>query len=262
MSPTTVRYGVGMPLALVTGATAGLGAAFARQLAATGHDLVLVARDAERLATTAAELTAAHGISVEILRADLVEPTDLAAVEARVAETTDPVDVLVNNAGFGLRDPFEKNPVADEQRMIDLLVTAPMRLTHAALGQMLPRRSGTILNVASVAAFTPRGTYGAAKAWVVSFSRSANIEYRRRGVTVTAVAPGFVRTEFHARMDVHTHTIPAPLWLDADRVARDGLRDAARGLAVSIPSRRYKLIVALARILPGRLAAAGTLRPR
>jgi short-subunit dehydrogenase len=253
---------MGMSRALVTGATAGLGAAFARQLAATGHDLVLVARDAERLGATAAELTAAHGISVEVLRADLVDPGDLAAVEARAAATTDPIDVLVNNAGFGLRDPFENNSVEDEQRMIDLLVTAPMHLTHAALAQMLPRRSGTIINVASVAAFTPRGTYGAAKSWVVSFSRSANIEYRRRGVTVTAVAPGFVRTEFHARMDVHTRSIPSPLWLNADRVARDGLRDAARGVAVSIPSRRYRVIVALARILPGRLAAAGTLRPR
>jgi short-subunit dehydrogenase len=251
-----------MPRALVTGATAGLGAAFARELAASGHNLVLVARDEERLRASASELTAAHGVAVEVLRADLVEPNDLAEVVARVASSTDPIDVLVNNAGFGLRDPFEKNSLADEQRMIDLLVTAPMHLTHAALQQMLPRRSGTIVNVASVAAFAPRGTYGAAKAWVVSFSRSANVEYRRRGVTVTAVAPGFVRTEFHARMDVHTRTIPGPLWLDADRVARDGLEDAARGKALSVPSRRYKIIVALARVLPSRLAAAGTLRPR
>jgi short-subunit dehydrogenase len=251
-----------MPRALVTGATAGLGAAFARELAASGHNLVLVARDEERLRASASELTAAHGVAVEVLRADLVEPNDLAAVVARVASSTDPIDVLVNNAGFGLRDPFEKNSLADEQRMIDLLVTAPMHLTHAALQQMLPRRSGTIVNVASVAAFAPRGTYGAAKAWVVSFSRSANVEYRRRGVAVTAVAPGFVRTEFHARMDVHTRTIPGPLWLDADRVARDGLEDAARGKALSVPSRRYKIIVALARVLPSRLAAAGTLRPR
>jgi short-subunit dehydrogenase len=251
-----------MPRALVTGATAGLGAAFARELAASGHNLVLVARDEERLRASASELTAAHGVAVEVLRADLVEPNDLAAVVARVASSTDPIDVLVNNAGFGLRDPFEKNSLADEQRMIDLLVTAPMHLTHAALQQMLPRRSGTIVNVASVAAFAPRGTYGAAKAWVVSFSRSANVEYRRRGVTVTAVAPGFVRTEFHTRMDVHTRTIPGPLWLDADRVARDGLEDAARGKALSVPSRRYKIIVALARVLPSRLAAAGTLRPR
>jgi short-subunit dehydrogenase len=251
-----------MPRALVTGATAGLGAAFARELAASGHNLVLVARDEERLRASASELTAAHGVAVEVLRADLVEPNDLAEVVARVASSTDPIDVLVNNAGFGLRDPFEKNSLADEQRMIDLLVTAPMHLTHAALQQMLPRRSGTIVNVASVAAFAPRGTYGAAKAWVVSFSRSANVEYRRRGVAVTAVAPGFVRTEFHARMDVHTRTIPGPLWLDADRVARDGLEDAARGKALSVPSRRYKIIVALARVLPSRLAAAGTLRPR
>lgn len=251
-----------MSRALVTGATAGLGAAFARELASAGSDLVLVARDAARLEDTAAHLRASFGVQVEVLVADLTDPHQLASVEERVASTSDPVDVLVNNAGFGLRDPFDQTTVGDEQRLLDLLVTAPMRLCHAALGQMLPRRVGTIVNVASVAAFTPRGTYGAAKSWVVSFSRSANIEYRRRGVTVMAVAPGFVRTEFHSRMAVHTRTIPAFLWLRADRVARDALRDAARGKAISIPSLRYRVIVAAARLLPARLAAAGTLRPR
>jgi uncharacterized protein len=134
-----------------------------------------------------------------------------------------------------------------------------MRLMHAALQQMLPRGSGVILNVASVAGFTPRGSYGAAKAWLLSFSRWANLHYRPRGITVTALAPGLVRTEFHQRMGVRTDTLPGFAWLDAERVVRIALRHAARGRAVSVPTLRYKLAVALARALPDRFSAAGTL---
>lgn len=249
-------------LALVTGATSGLGLEFARQLAASGHDLVLVARDRDRLRSTADELAGQHGVTVEILPADLADRDALAAVEARVAGTEHPVTVLVNNAGFGLTPPFDLNPIADEQRHLDLLVTAPMRLTHAALQQMVPRGAGRIINVSSVAAYTPRGTYGAAKAWVLSFSRWANIHYRGRGVRVTAVAPGFVRTEFHQRMAVRTDTIPDALWLTAPRVVRDALRASERGRAVSIPSARYKAIVWVSSWLPSRVVAAGALRGR
>jgi len=170
--------------------------------------------------------------------------------------------VLVNNAGFGLLRPFDENPIGLEQQHLDLLVTVPMRLSHAALGQMARRRSGTIINIASVAGFTPRGTYGAAKAWLISFSRWANIHYRGRGITVTAVAPGFVRTGFHERMDVRTDTIPAVLWLPAERVVRLALRDVARGKGVSIPTLRYKAIVGFSRLIPPRVVAAGSLKRR
>lgn len=251
-----------MPIALITGATAGIGAEFARQFGARGNDLVLVARDAARLGSFAAELREQHSVAVEILPADLLTPDGLAAVEARVAATTDPVDVLVNNAGFGLRKPFDDNTIDDEQRHLDLLVAVPMRLSHAALRQMLPRRSGTIANIASVAGFTPRGTYGAAKAWMLSFSRWANIHYRPLGVRVTAVAPGFVRTEFHARMQVRTDTVPGFMWLDAHTLVRLALRDIDRGKAVSVPTLRYKTVVFLSRILPPKLLAAGALRGR
>lgn len=250
------------PRALVTGATAGLGLEFARQLAAGGHDLVLVARDAQRLASTAHDLATAHGVDVETLSADLSLRGDVDAVAARLTAQERPVTVLVNNAGFGLTPPFHANPVDDEQRHLDVLVTAPMRLAHAALGAMRPRRAGTIISVASVAGFTPRGSYGAAKAWILSFSRWANLEYRRDGITVTAVAPGFVRTEFHARMAARTDTIPDALWLDAATVVRSALAGAARGRAVVVPSLRYKVIVALTRVLPARVAAAGSLHPR
>jgi hypothetical protein len=248
-----------MRTALVTGATSGIGAEFARQLAEQRYALVIVARDKGRLEAFATELRAAHDVTVEVLAADLVSPDGLAAVESRAANPTNPIDLLVNNAGFGMRAPFEENPISDEIRLLDLLVVAPLRLTHAALAQMLPRHSGMIINIASVAGFTPRGTYGAAKAWVLSFSRSANLAYRKRGVTVTAVAPGFVRTEFHQRMGVRTNTIPPVMWLSARQVVRIALRDAVRGTAVSIPTVRYKILVAVARMLPAKISAVGGL---
>ena len=248
-----------MTRALVTGSTAGIGAEFARQLAAKHHDLVLVARNADRLEKIADELRSRYSIAVEVMVADLQLPTGIAAVEARVESRENPVDVLVNNAGYGLRHPFDENVIDDERRLLDLLVAVPMRLSHAALRQMLPRRSGTIINIASVAGFVPRGTYGAAKAWLLSFSRWASIAYRARGVTVTAVAPEFVRTEFHERMAVRSDTVPAFLWLDVSTVVRIALRDVARGKAVSVPTLRYRIIVGLGRVLPLRLAAAGAL---
>lgn len=251
------------PIALITGATAGIGAEFARQLAAGGFDLVLVARDAARLEKRAAELRAEFGVTVEVLAADLVSRRDLATVEARVgASGARRVTMLVNNAGSGLPKPFDENPVDEEQRLLDLLVTAPMRLAHAALRQMLATGSGTIVNIASVAEFTPRGTYGASKAWMLSFSRWANLTYRRRGVAVTAVAPGFMHTEFHDRMQVSKDGVPEFLWLDAVTLVRLALRDVAKGRALSIPTLRYKFVVLLSGLLPKRIVAVGALRGR
>jgi short-subunit dehydrogenase len=246
-------------LALITGATSGIGVEFARQLAARGNDLILVARDRERLAQTAAALSERFQVDVEVIDADLSEDDELADLEARLRQRERPVDLLVNNAGFGLRTSFEVSPIDDEQRLLDVLVTAPMRLCHAALAQMLPRGRGTIINVASVAGFTPRGSYGAAKAWVLSFSRWANLHYRRHGVTVTALAPGLVRTEFHRRMGVRAANVPSFSWLTAERVVRVALRDAGKGRALSVPSFRYKLAVLITRLIPARWAAIGTL---
>ncbi|MFC0682202.1 SDR family NAD(P)-dependent oxidoreductase [Lysobacter korlensis] len=250
------------PCALITGATAGLGAEFANQLAASGHDLVLVARNAERLKQRAVQLTERYGVDVQVIPADLTDPAGLAKVEARVRAAERPVSILVNNAGYGLLGQFERNSVEQEEHHLALHVRATLRLMHAALQQMLPRRAGTILNVASVAGFTPRGSYGAAKAWVLSFSRWANWYYKSRGVQVSAVAPGFVHTEFHSRMGARKEQIPGFLWLDAPRVVRTALDDARRGKAVSVPSLRYKLIVAFTKMLPTSLVAAGSLTAR
>lgn len=243
--------------ALVTGASSGLGAEFAQQLAGRGADLVLVARDRAALEDIAARIRTDYRTAVEVLPADLVDPADLEKVAARLSDPDRPVQVLVNNAGFGLDLDFAAGDIADEQRHLDLHVGATMRLSHAALQAMLARGGGRIINVASVAAFLPRGTYGAVKAWVVSFSRWANVTYAPRGVTVCAVCPGFTHTNFHERMGLPPgkEGVPRFMWLDAEDVVAEGLRDAARGRAVSIPSLRYRILVAVARFAPPALVA-------
>ncbi|MCM0619339.1 SDR family NAD(P)-dependent oxidoreductase [Nocardioides bruguierae] len=242
----------GRPRALVTGPTAGIGRSFAVQLAARGHDLVLVARDEARLASLAEELDRRFGTDVEVLAADLTDRAQLARVEARLAATERPVDVLVNNAGFGLKGRFGDNDVEAETAMLEVLVVAVVRLSHAALGAMAARGHGAVLNVSSVAAFLPRGTYSAAKAYVNRFGSWASAEYRDRGVTVTTLCPGFVRTEFHERMGVGRGSAPAWMWLDADDLVAEALDDLDAGRALSVPSRRYRALVRLARLVPDR----------
>jgi len=239
--------------ALVTGPTAGIGLEFARQLAARDHDLVLVARNEERLEQVAADLRAAYGVTVEVLPADLADREALARVEARLAEAERPVDVLVNNAGFGLKGRFLDNSVEQEQAHLDVLVVAVMRLCHAALGPMVARGGGQVVNVSSVAGFLPRGSYSAAKAYVTRFSEWAHHEYAPHGVQVMALCPGFVRTEFHERMQVGRDSAPDFLWMEAPDLVRAALGDLDKGVAVSVPSLRYKAIVAGARYVPGGL---------
>jgi short-subunit dehydrogenase len=248
--------------AVITGATAGIGAEFARQLAEQGHNVVLVARDAARLEAKAAELESRYRVRAEVLPADLTEDAGVAAVVARLSDPARPVDILVNNAGMGLLRSFAENDIADEKRHLKLHVESAMELTHAALQGMLLRQSGRIINVASVAAFLPRETYSAAKAWLVSFSRWANLAYAGRGVRVTAVCPGFTRTEFHDRMGMDKSVAPGWMWLQPERVVREGLADNQRGKAVSIPARRYKILITAARVLPARLVAGPPRRPK
>ncbi|MGW9631209.1 SDR family NAD(P)-dependent oxidoreductase [Agromyces sp. NPDC055520] len=243
--------------ALITGASSGLGAEFARQLAATGADLVLVARDRAALDELAERIRSKHGVEVEVLRADLLKPRHLKLVVERLSDPERPIDLLVNNAGFGLPLDFAANDIDDEVRHLELHVEVPMRLSHAALRAMLPRKRGRIINVASVAAFIPRSTYGACKGWLVTFSEWANGKYGPKGVTMTAVCPGYTHTNFHERLGLPPgqEGIPSWMWLDARTVVAEGLRDAARGKAVSVPSLRYRLLVGLARLAPSSLGA-------
>ncbi|MGF9754457.1 SDR family oxidoreductase [Microvirga sp. 0TCS3.31] len=240
-----------MSTSLITGATAGIGHEFAVQLAARGDDLVLVARDSARLEEVAEELRRTHQVEVEVLVADLTDREQLAAVEARLADHDRPVDLLVNNAGFGLKKRFLDNTADDEAAMLEVLVTAVLRLSHAALGAMAERGHGGIINVSSVAAFLPRGTYSASKAWVNSFSEWAHLEYRSRGVKVMALCPGFTKTEFHERMEVKRGE--GFMWLDADFLVRTSLEDFEKGRAYSIPGMQYKAIRVLTTAIPNRV---------
>lgn len=236
--------------ALVTGATAGIGLAFAQQLAARGDDLVLVARDEQRLEAVAKELREKHGVSVEVVRADLTDRAELARVEERLADDVRPVDLLVNNAGFGLKHPFLDNTADEETAMAEVLVIAPLRLAHAALKGQVARGRGGVITVGSVASFLPRGTYSAAKAWVNSFTRWAHGEYADKGVKVMALLPGFTRTEFHERLGSSQDSAPSWMWLDVDDLVREALVDYDRGKAFSIPSTRYKAIATVTRAIP------------
>jgi uncharacterized protein len=243
------------PTALITGPTAGIGRSFAVALAGSGHDLVLVSRTRERLEKLAAELREQYGVEAEVLVADLGKREELATVEARVSDPARPIDLLVNNAGFGLKGSFLHNTLDEEQYMLDVLVTAVLRLTRAALEPMVARGGGAIINVSSVAGYLPRGTYSAAKAYVTSLSEWADLTYRDRGVRVMALLPGFTKTEFHDRMDVDRSSAPTWMWLDSDRLVREALRDLERGRTISVPSKRYKVLSAAAKYTPTSLQA-------
>ncbi|MFI7133817.1 SDR family NAD(P)-dependent oxidoreductase [Nonomuraea sp. NPDC050153] len=241
-----------MPTALITGATSGIGAAFARRLAADGFSLVLVSRAEQRLSESADQLKLRYGVSVEVLPADLGTEEGLARVESRLAGG---VDLLVNNAGFGHQGRFPEVPVEDEVRMLKVHCEAVLRLTLAALPGMRERDRGAIVNVASVAAFFPRGTYSASKAWVVNFSESAAHDVGNPRIKIMALCPGFVRTEFHQRAAMDVSGIPGFLWLKADDVVREAMRDLALGKRVSVPDLRYKAIVAVGKLVPRGLQA-------
>ncbi|MEU3658500.1 SDR family oxidoreductase [Streptomyces sp. NPDC032940] len=239
-----------MTTALITGSTAGIGAAFARRLAADGHDLVLVARDTDRLRDQATELHDRHGIEAEVLTADLATDTGIEAVAARLEDRRNPVDLLINNAGFGNKGRFLEVSMADELTMLKVHCEAVLRLTAAATQAMRARGRGGVVNVASVAAFVPRGTYGASKAWVVQFTQGVAKDLAGSGVRLMALCPGFVRTEFHERAGMGTDNIPNWMWLDADKLVAAALADLSRGKSVSIPDPRYKALMGAAKLVP------------
>ncbi|NLG21444.1 MAG: SDR family NAD(P)-dependent oxidoreductase [Actinomycetales bacterium] len=239
-----------MGTALVTGASSGLGRAFAVELARRGHDLVLVARDRERLEELATELRQSYAVTTEVLPADLADRVQTERVADRVRDPERPVDLLVNNAGFGQKRSFSRGELADEERAVDVMVRAVLVLSHAAAGAMRARGRGGILNVSSVASFAVMGTYSAIKSWVTVFTEALSVELQGTGVTATAVCPGFVHTEFHDRARMNMSALPGPLWLDVDQVVTGALRDLDAGRTVSVPSATYKLVTAGIRVVP------------
>jgi len=245
------------PVALITGPTSGLGLGFARQYAVDGHDLVLVARDVERLERLAAELHADTGVEVEVLPADLAQAADRLKVADRLAVG---VRILVNNAGFGTSGEFWTADPDMLQSQLDVNVTAVMHLTRAALPPMLASGAGTVINVASVAGLLPgRGsTYSASKAWVIAFSEGLANGLGGTGVGVHALCPGFVRTEFHERAGIDMAGTPSFLWLEVDDVVSDCLSAVAKGEVVIVPGLQYKALTTAGRIVPRSLVRAAT----
>ncbi len=242
------------PRALVTGASAGLGAEFARQLAARGFDLVLVARRRERLEALEVELQRQYAVQAEPLVADLIQESGVKAVEDYIARAED-LECLVNNAGFGVAEPFYRSEVGPQDAMHRLHVMATMRLTHAALRPMVARKKGAIINVSSLAAFAPRSgntSYYATKAWMYCFTEGLYLELKslRSPVRVQALCPGFTYTEFHDVMGVDRKVVPKSLWMSARAVVAASLRGLERGNLFVVPGWRYKMLWALLRVLP------------
>jgi short-subunit dehydrogenase len=253
------------PLALITGASAGLGASFARQLASEGYDLILVARRTEELNQVAAEIRSQHGAAVETITADLTRDEGIAAVGGKLA-STDRVHLLVNNAGFGTRGFFFESDPRQEDNMYRLHVIATGRLTRAALPGMVARRAGGIINVASVAAFVPgpgNVSYCATKAWMVNFTEGIWLELKSIGspVTIQALCPGYTYTELHDVMGVDRAGIMNPnWWMSADFVAGESIRGLKEGKPLVIPGWRYRLVVAFAKFMPRSLVLKAAMR--
>jgi len=211
---------------------------------------VLVARDKDRLDELALDLTNKYRVNCEVIVADLATEAGAHHVAKRCADDSKPITVLVNNAGFGIKTSFEKTPIAQEEAMLNVLVRAPMLLTHAALPVMRKRGRGHLVHIGSVAAWITSGTYSAAKAWLTTFSESLSVALAGTGVTSTVVAPGFVRTEFQQRAGMKPQDVPNWMWLSARLVAQQAWQDVLAGKTVSVPSLQYKVLSTLTRGLP------------
>jgi uncharacterized protein len=236
--------------ALITGGTSGIGGEFARQLAARGDDLVLVARDADRLAETAADLKERYQVSVETISADLGVREEVLTVAKRLASTEQPVDMLINNAGFRVPHQLAVEDTSAHERGIDVMIRAVLILSAAAGRTMRSRGHGQIINVSSTAGFVTMDNYSAIKAWVTTYTEGLAGELAPHGVTVTALCPGYVRTEFHQRASIRTGSIAGPMWVDLNELVTKALADVAKGKVISIPTRRYQVMIFAARHFP------------
>jgi len=234
--------------ALVTGATAGIGESFTRLLADNNYNIVLVARDLPRLEERARALEAQYKISTHLIQADLATDAGCAVVEQYI--TSNQIDVLINNAGFGLNKAFTMSELVAEQQMMDVLVRTPMRLMHSALPGMKERNKGIVINVSSVAGYIAGGSYSAAKSYLTVISESLNTELAATNVKVSALCPGFTRTEFHQRARMSMKGLPNFMWINSDDLVAQSWSDALKGKAVSIPGWQYQLLVFIIQSVP------------
>lgn len=242
--------------ALVTGASGGIGEAFARRLAADGTDLVLVARRGDALENLAADLRGQHGVAVEVMATDLASAEGCAPVAARLTDDAAPIDLLVNNAGVGTHGAFGDIDLDREIALIDLNIAAVVRLSHAAVGAMRTRGHGAIVNVSSLNAFQPYpfgANYGASKAYVSSFSKALHTELRGTGVTVLALCPGFTRTNFQRAAGISRTPIPDRLWLQPSEVADEGLDALRARRSIRVPGLAFKAWAGVTKIVPDAL---------
>jgi len=234
--------------ALVTGATVGIGESFTRLLAQNGYNIVLVARDLPRLQERAKTLESTFGIAATVIQADLATDAGCKTIEDFIANN--PIDVLINNAGFGINKAFTMSQLDAEQQLLDVLVRTPMRLMHVALPGMKERNKGVIINVSSVAGWIAGGTYSAAKSYLTVLSESLHTELSSTNVKVSALCPGFTRTEFHQRGRMSMKGLPAFMWLNSDKLVAKAWKDAAGGKAVSVPGWQYQLLTFVMRNAP------------
>ena len=234
--------------ALVTGATVGIGESFTRLLASKGYNIALVARDEARLHERAASLREKYGVQTFVLPADLSTDAGCKSVEDYLREFD--IEVLINNAGFGINKAFSVSQLDVEQELLDVLVRTPMRLMHVAIPKMRERKSGTIVNVSSVASFIAGGTYSASKSYLTVLSESLHTELAGTGVKVSALCPGFTRTEFHQRGRMKMKGLPSFMWLNSDELVAQSWKDAQSNKPVSIPGWQYKLLIAIISIAP------------
>ena len=237
--------------ALVTGATAGIGESFSRLLASHNYNIVLVARDLPRLEERAKNLEEKYGIQTQVIQADLATDEGCMKIEKYIAENH--IDVLINNAGFGTNKAFTMSSLEIEQQLLDVLVRTPMRLMHVALPLMKERNKGIIINVSSVAGYIAGGTYSASKSYLTVLSESLNTELSATNVKVSALCPGFTRTEFHQRGKMSMKGLPNFMWLNADRLVEQSWKDALKGEAVSVPGWQYRVLVFVIRAVPRSL---------
>jgi hypothetical protein len=234
--------------ALVTGATSGIGESFTRLLAENNYNIVLVARDLPRLQERATGLEAKFNIKTHLIQADLATDSGCNAVEKYIANNH--IDVLINNAGFGINKAFTVSQLDSEQQLLDVLVRTPMRLMHVALPLMKQRNKGVIINVSSVASFIAGGTYSASKSYLTVLSESLHTELAGTNVRISALCPGFTRTEFHQRGRMSMKGLPSFLWLDSDELVAKAWSEALKGEAISVPGWQYQLLVFVIKRLP------------